>query len=375
LLTKYYRKLFLIALFALALLPAFSAAEPPATPATPAPARSPLGFVKGYTWGWWGARGTWKTDDAAESMRLLAANHADHATVAFVAHMPAHNIPMIAWASANPRMVSDDEIRHAIGLARGNNMKVILKPAVDCLDKKPRSEIDFKTADAKEDAAAWNTWWECYEAFILHYAALAQAEKCAGLIIGCELSSAERFEKQWRSLIPKIRKIFPGSLIYNTAHMREMDVTWWDAVDIIGVGVYYTVGTEKDFSLDTMLKNFEPHRQRLKTLSEKWKRPILFAEIGCRSAMGSQVWPGDHTHWEWPASGEVQANFYHAALKAFWNEPWFCGYVWWDWPAKLYPKESAPNDKQFYIYNKPAEKILRDWYAKPTANQPAKQSP
>lgn len=334
-------------------------ADPPAGPST-----RPLGFVKGFTWGWWGTRGSYTGEAAAESMRLLAGNNVQYATIAFVAHAPAHNIPMIAWGVANPRMVSDNEIRHAIALARQNGLKVILKPAIDCLDGVWRARIEFTTRDGKPDEKAWAIWWESYEAFMLHYARIAQQERCEALVIGCELSSTERFADRWRALAGRIGQVYQGPLIYNTAHLREMEVTWWDAVDVIGVGVYYTVGTETDFSLETMLKSFQPHRDRLRTLSEKWRRPILFAEIGCRSATGSQVWPGDHTHWEWPANAQVQANFYEAALRTFWDEPWFIGYVWWDWPARLYPKAQAATDKQFYIYGKPAEELVKKWYGK-----------
>ena len=53
------------------------------------------------------------------------------------------------------------------------------------------------------------------------------------------------------------------------------------------------------------------------------------------------------------------------APATFWNEPWFCGFAWWDWPARLHPKERAGTDKGFCCYGKPAEQVLRTWYAKP----------
>ena len=73
---------------------------------------------------------------------------------------------------------------------------------------------------------------------------------------------------------------------------------------------------------------------------------------------------GDFTHWEWPYDGEEQARFYEAAFQVFWDEPWFCGYSWWDWKVKPYRKEEAGRNLEFYIYGKPAEAVLRAWYAK-----------
>ena len=58
------------------------------------------------------------------------------------------------------------------------------------------------------------------------------------------------------------------------------------------------------------------------------------------------------------------ANFYEAALQTFWDEPWFLGYAWWDWPARLYSEEAAGEHRGFCVYGKPAEKVVRGWYAK-----------
>ena len=41
------------------------------------------------------------------------------------------------------------------------------------------------------------------------------------------------------------------------------------------------------------------------------------------------------------------------------------GWCWWEWPAHLYNKEDAANDREFCIYGKQAEGVLREWYAKP----------
>jgi hypothetical protein len=333
--------------------------------ATEATAKSPVGFVKGYTWGWWGRRGHYLGEPAEQSMRLLAETGTEWATIAFVAHMPDHTMPEIKFAADDPKMVTDAEIRRAIDLARRNKMKVALKPVFDPEDGKWRGTIIFRTPEGRTDFQKWTQWWQQYEQFMLHYARIAQEGKAELFCVGCELNTTERFEKEWRALIEKIRGVYTGPLTYSSAHMREGEIGWWDAVDIIGVGAYYTLGTEDDASLELMIESWKPHRERLRKLSVKWNRPIMFMEIGCRSAWGCQVWPGDCTHWEWPHDGELQARFYEAALQTFWDEPWFCGFSWWDWPARLYKKQQAKGDKQFYIYGKPAEQVLCRWYGKP----------
>jgi hypothetical protein len=262
-------------------------------------------------------------------------------------------------------MATDDEIRHAIRLARDNHLKVILKPVVEPADGQWRGTIEFKTADGKTDEAAWAKWWKTHEAFMVHYATIAQAEKCELLCIGCEMSTTERFEKAWRAAIAKVRQVYSGPLIYDTNWGDEEKVAWWDAVDIIGISAYYPVSTRDDTSLDRMVASWQKIRDRLRQLAAARHRPILFIEIGVRSAHTATTMPWDFSHPEWPVDVDEQARYYEAVMKTFYDEPWFCGFAWWDWPAHLYAKDKAAADKGFCCFGKPAEAVLRTWYAKP----------
>jgi len=52
-------------------------------------------------------------------------------------------------------------------------------------------------------------------------------------------------------------------------------------------------------------------------------------------------------------------------METFWDEPWFFGFVWWDWPATLYPVEKGATDIGFCPYGKPVEKTIKEWFSKP----------
>jgi hypothetical protein len=342
-----------------------SAARPKlARPEPPAPTiPSPVGFIKGYTWGYNSTRGDYLGKPAEESMKALAETGVNWITLAYMAHMPASNKPEILWGDKDPAMVSEDEIRLVIKMARQYKLKVCLKPMVDPADR-PRSDIDFKTPDGKTDEAAWQKWWTAYEAYILHHAALAQEAHCELFCIGCELHSTERFEKQWRDLIRQVRQVYKGPLVYNALIDHLWELKWWDAVDILGISAYSWHPTEPDSSLEAQVAYWTTRRDNMRLLAAKTHKPIFFIEIGCRSAHGASAISGDFQHREWPYDGEEQARFYEAALRVFWNEPWFCGYSWWDWNVKLYKKEDAARNVEFVIYGKPAEQVVRTWYAK-----------
>jgi hypothetical protein len=326
--------------------------------------KSPVGFIKGYTWGWNSKRGDYLGRPAEASMQALAETGVKWITLAYMAHMPSGTKPEILWGDTDPAMVSDDEIRLAIKLARQHKLKVCLKPVVDCSTGPGRSEIGFQT-DGHEDEAAWQKWWDNYDAYILHHAALAQEAHCELFCLGCEMKSTERFEERWRDLIRQVHQVYHGPLVYNALIDHLWEIRWWDAVDILGISAYSWHPDQTDSSVEAQVaywtKRWLPG---LRALAAKTGKPIFFIEIGCRSAHGAATMSGDFRHWEWPYDGQEQARFYEAALRVFWNEPWFCGYSWWDWKPKLYKKEEADQNKEFVIYGKPAEQVLRTWYAK-----------
>ena len=350
-------------------LPPSASSASTARPEPPAPViKSPVGFIKGYTWGFNSRRGDYLGPPAEESMKALADTGAGWITLAYDAHMPAWNKPEIRWGEQDPLMVSDDEIRRAIGLARQNKLKVTLKPMIDLLPDAPagkwRGKIGFTAADGRVDEAAWETWWTQYDAFLLHYARLAQETRCELFCLGCEMESTERFGEHWRGLIRRVREVYHGPLVYNAQFETIWNIQWWDAVDILGISAYWWLETKDDSSVERMMQCWKPILTGMRVLAAKTGKPIFFIEIGCRSAKGGSTMPGDFTHWEWPYDGQEQARYYEAALRTFWDEPWFCGYSWWDWKVKLYKKEEADQNKEFVIYGKPAEQVLGTWYAK-----------
>ena len=51
-------------------------------------------------------------------------------------------------------------------------------------------------------------------------------------------------------------------------------------------------------------------------------------------------------------------------MEATWDLDWFCGYFWWDWKAILPPIEKAKKNRDFTVYGKLGEEVLKKWYTK-----------
>jgi hypothetical protein len=259
---------------------------------------------------------------------------------------------------------TDKEIIATIEDAHRRGVKVCLKPVLNCRDGVWRALINFPDADMMGKDNYWDTWFDSYGAFIAHYAEIARDTGCEMFCLGCEMSGTERKDSHWRALIERIRGIYSGPLVYNTNHGNETQIKWFDAIDYIGTSAYYPVAKEPGASKETMVEAWKTVREKLADVSRTWgNKPILFLEIGCRSALGCATMPWDFTHREFPANEDEQANFYDSCLEVFDGEPWFCGAFWWDWSTKIYDtREVAVEDTGFNVHLKKAEDVLRKWY-------------
>ena len=103
--------------------------------------------------------------------------------------------------------------------------------------------------------------------------------------------------------------------------------------------------------------------EQLDGVSKRTGKPIIFMEIGCRSAAGCASMPWDFTHRAFPFSEEEQANFYESSISVMSEYPWFKGYFWWDWSTVVYDdRESALKATGFNINLKKAEEVIKKWY-------------
>lgn len=315
-------------------------------------------FVKGMTYGWNSKRGDYQTEAAVESLKKLSETGSEWIALAFYTLQENYYSTTIPFDYGFT--MTDQDIRFAIKEARLLGLKVCLKPTVNSKDNIWRARIGFPD----EATDKWDDWFESYTNFLIHYAEIAEELECEMFCIGCEMVATEHQTKYWEQVIKEVGKVYSGPIIYNANHGTEENIEWFDKVDIIGTSAYYPVASKANESKEVMIENWQPVKEKMLNLSNKFNKPILFMEIGCRSASGCATMPWDFEHTELPFNEEEQANFYGSALEVFWNEPWFSGFFWWDWSTKLYPLDKAKENRNFDIYGKRAEEVLKEWYIK-----------
>lgn len=305
----------------------------------------------GMTWGWTGIRGTWGTDAATSSMSELPGLGVNWVGIAFGALQATAQSTVIDYR-AEPT-VTDDEVRWAVREARRLDLKVCLKPVVNVADGTWRAFISFFDEEVPGEPS-WAAWFASYREFLLHYAVLAEEEGCEMLCIGCEMVQTDKREGEWRALVADVRQVYSGIITYNCDKYQEDRVTWWDAVDVISSSGYYPLG-DWDRQLD-----------RIEAVVHREDKPFLFMESGCPSRAGSAARPNDWNFAGDPSETE-QADWYSDMLSACAARDWVQGFVLWDWPARLYPRDEASANDDYCIFGKAAESVVREDYLRRTS--------
>ncbi|GMA37662.1 glycoside hydrolase family 113 [Demequina litorisediminis] len=313
--------------------------------------RLPDGPFHAMTWGWVGERGSWTTDAARQSMVAMTEVAPTWVVLAYAALQDSAQSTTIHWQDS-PDLVTDDEIREAAAHARELGLRVCLKPTVNVKDGTWRAYIGFFDQDVPGEPT-WDEWFDEYEAYILHHAALAEEIGADLFCIGCEMVRADAREDRWRALAARVREVYSGPVTYNCDKYQEDRLTWWDAVDVISASGYYPTGT------------WPEHLARIAPVVESHGGEFLFIEAGCPSRDTSPARPND-----WNMVGvpdqQAQADYLDEMLTATLGTPWVRGVALWDWPANLYPAEAGPSNDDYCMYGKTgAEVVRRHFSARP----------
>ena len=244
----------------------------------------------------------------------------------------------------------DESLRGATRQAHSCGIKVMLKPHVWARDE---------AAMQRWSDQEWREWFASYEQFITHYATLARDAKIDALCIGNEQKHSTRYEREWRRIIGRVRAIYKGPLTYGANFDEVERVAFWDALDWIGVSAYFPLVDAPSPDRAALIKAWQPVLARLEALSKKYRRSVLFTEIGYRSADGA-AW----RQWELPRTAplnlEVQREAYEAFFAAVWPQPWLAGAYPWKWFSSV--NHSGPKNNDYEIENKPAADVIRRHY-------------
>src|SRR5262249_37074223 len=162
-------------------------------------------------------------------------------------------------------------------------------------------------------------------------AALAEKAHMDGLCIGLELVKMTRADhlSRWRELIASVRTLYHGPLTYGAHHFDEVQqVEFWDRLDAIGVSAYYPLGGEELATAEDVERAWARYLAGLGKLAEKWKKPVVFTEVGYPAHKGAmrEPWKTDDSL---PLDEGIQARAFEGTFRALSHAPFVRGvFVW-----------------------------------------------
>ena len=317
------------------------------SPALAAPA-APSGRMRGFCWE--GARQI----DAA-SLAPLHDLGVDWISQTPFGWSPSLNSTEVRYESNGGLWGETDEgLVKTAAWAHERGIKTLLKPHLWVRHGEWPGDIAMATDEA------WKQWFAAYEAFILHYARLAEANRFEALAIGTELGKTTGRTAEWKRIVARVRDVYHGKLTYCANWNEETErVGFWDELDFIGVQAYYPLADVDRPSKEEIATKWTPIAAKLAALSKRTGKSIVFTEVGFKSHEGSLKEP-----WQWETNGavdlELQRDAFAAMFETFWAKPWFGGAFVWKWHPFLAP--GGRRDRDFTPQGKPALSVIKAYY-------------
>jgi hypothetical protein len=301
--------------------------------------------VRGMALGLWGDGRTdvGRFDRAIDEIAALGATH-----VALVTTWSQRDVRDVRVAPG-VRTVDDATVRHAMAHARQAGLDVLLFPILT-LDQVAPGEWRGTLAPRDVDA-----WWQSYERFILHHAAMAAEGGAESLLVGSELGTTEAWRDRWYHLIGRVERVFAGRLVYSANWDHYRQVSFWSRVDVVGVTGYFELARGRDPGEDELGRGWAAVQGELTAFAAAQGKPLWLTEVGYASMDGAAARPWDYSM-DAAVDVEEQRRCYAAFVAAWSGVDALRGVFFWIWDGP-----GGARDRGYTPRGKPAEAVLRQW--------------
>jgi sugar phosphate isomerase/epimerase len=215
--------------------------------------------------------------------------------------------------------------------AHRRGLKILIKPHLGYWRSRFswRGEINFDSEDE------WNRFFRTYETWITQVAALSR--EADGFCVGTELDATLDHESEWRRVIASVRELTPAPLSYAANWATYRRVSFWDAVDIIGVQAYFPLTEARDPDEEELRAGWASVMSEIEDFAAKRDQYVVFTELGYNQSHQAAARPWDSHSDEEDAAAELQARCLRVALELIEEEPRVIGAFLWKWFPEPHP--------------------------------------
>jgi len=302
-------------------------------------------FIEGMVFGLFARDDPGHAESGLKEIAALGAN-----SVSIVIPWVIHDVRATAMAPRDDMTPSDDSLAVSIRKAHRLGMSVFLMPFL-YVDEMAEGEWRGTI-----DPGDWDAWFAAYGDFILHYARLAAREKAEYFSVGSELCSTETMGDRWRTLIGRVRGVYPGRITYSANWDHRGALAFAGDLDVLGMNAYFKLSDTPDATVDDLVKAWGPIRHDIDQWRRSFGKRLIFTEVGYPSRRGAAIDP-----WDYDAAGEPapeeQMRCYRAFRRIWDGDPGLEGvyfYLWWG--------QGGPEDTGYTPRGKPAESVIREWF-------------
>ncbi len=268
---------------------------------------------------------------------------------------------------------ADDELRDIIDVFHKKGMRVQLRPMLECWDGSQRYDVTFPNEGVVipgKQKDHWSRWFESMTERTLHYASLAQRAGCEAYGLDSELDRTADKHDHWKRVVAAARSVYNGHI--TTGHTRTIDYRkelkecpdhWFYELDSLGTSFYTPLADGPGATDAQMAERIQTEVVYYRETAALYGKPFYFDECGCCSTAGAIAKPWG---WDNPGGydGEEQARYLETVLKAFWDEPWWGGLLWWKWEEqneRPWLRDDPRGEKGFSVWCKPAAGVFKRW--------------
>jgi hypothetical protein len=206
-----------------------------------------------------------------------------------------------------------------------------------------------------------------------HYASIAEQNHVENITIGTELiNMASSYvnpdnTQRWDSIIADLRTRFSGTLTYSGNwgssgwYDEKNGIKFWDKLDYIGISAYLPLSTDPNYTIQDLKNTWANwNTTDIQPLANTYHKPIVFTEVGYRSADGAVARPARWQTTNSTVDLQEQVDAYRALFEYWSQVPNFNGINIWSWSSD--PNAGGTDNNDFTPQHKPAQDYIHQWF-------------